>query len=122
MKPTRVWIGISLIAVGVFGVLDATGTLDANKTIGEWWPLVVIGWGLADMFGDRRVSLGSTAIVAVGVALLADEQAWPIETLVWSLLFAAAGIAVLATSRRKQETNTEPSTTESEGSMGCCCY
>ena len=42
MKPVRLWVGIVLLALGVFGILDATGVLDAGPVIGDWWPAAVV--------------------------------------------------------------------------------
>lgn len=54
----RAWIGIVLLLLGGFGLLDATGVVDADLTIGRWWPVAVVGPGLAAMAGQRRVSVG----------------------------------------------------------------
>ena len=52
MKPTRIWLGLLFLALGVFGVLDATGVLAWNDTVGQWWPVAIIAFGLADMATD----------------------------------------------------------------------
>ena len=36
MKPTRIWLGLVLLALGVFGVLDVIGTLAWDDTVGPW--------------------------------------------------------------------------------------
>ena len=48
MKPGTVWIAIVLLALGVCGILDAAGVVDSSQTIGQWWPLAVVGWAVAE--------------------------------------------------------------------------
>jgi hypothetical protein len=105
MKPGAVWVGIVLLAVGICGLLDAAGVVDSSQTIGQWWPLAVIGWPLTEMVTTRRVTLGGVVCAAVGLALLADAQQWMSDVVVWSGLAAFVGLAVLATafSRRHGE-------------------
>ena len=95
MKPSTVWIAIVLLAVGVCGILDAAGVVASSQTIGEWWPLAVVGWAVAEMLGERRVTLGGFICVAVGVTLLADAQAWASDAVVWSTLAIVIGAAIL---------------------------
>jgi sugar phosphate permease len=95
MKSGAMWIAIMLIAVGVCGLLDAAGIVDSSQTIGEWWPIAVVGWALAEMLGARRVTLGGAICAALGVTLLADAQAWASDALVWSSLAIFIGAALL---------------------------
>ncbi len=95
MKPSTVWIAIVLLALGVCGILDAAGIVASSQTIAQWWPLAVIGWALAAMLDERRVTLGGVICSAVGVALLADARAWAGDTLVWSSLAIFIGLALL---------------------------
>lgn len=105
MKPGTVWIATVLLALGVCGILDAAGVVDSNQTIGQWWPLAIVGWAVADVLGERRVTLGGVICAAIGLTLLADAQAWAGDTLVWSSLAIFIGLAVLfdaAMHRREQ--------------------
>jgi sugar phosphate permease len=95
MKPGTVWIGIVLIAVGLCGMLNAAGVVDSSQTIGQWWPLAVLGWPVADMLGARRLTVGGMVCAAVGLALLADAQEWTSDVVVWSALPVFVGTAVL---------------------------
>jgi sugar phosphate permease len=102
VNPTTAWLGLMFLALGVFGILDATGILDSSQTIGQWWPVAIIGWPLAEMLTTRRVSIGGIICVAVGFALLADEQAWAADTLVWSSLAVFIGVILMYTARRRE--------------------
>ena len=105
MNPIRIWIGLVCLALGVLGMLDVAGIIDSSRTIGQWWPIAVIGWGIADMLRDG-ISLGASIVMAIGVGLLAYQQGWASGSLVWSVLFALVGIAVLAGLGRKQTPGT----------------
>ncbi len=95
MKPSTIWIAIVMLALGVCGILDAAGVVDSSQTIGEWWPLAVVGWAIAAMLGERRVTLGGIVCAAIGLTLLADAQAWVSDALVWSSLALFIGLAIL---------------------------
>ncbi len=95
MRPSTIWIVIVLLAVGVCGILDAAGVIDSSQTIGQWWPLAVVGWAVAEMLGERRVTLGGVICTAIGLTLLADAQAWVNGMLLWSSLAITIGLAIL---------------------------
>jgi len=97
MKPGSMWLGIVLVAAGVCGLLDAAGVVDSTQTIGQWWPLAVIGWPLVEMAAARRLTALGVVCAAFGVALLADAQGWTNDTIVWSVLALAVGLTVLVT-------------------------
>ena len=94
MKPGTVWIATVLLALGVCGILDAAGVVDSSQTIGQWWPLAVVGWAVAGMLEERHVTLGGIICAAIGLTLVADAQAWASDTLVWSSLAIFIGLAV----------------------------
>ena len=95
MKPTTAWLGLMFLALGIFGILDATGIVASSQTIGQWWPVAIIGWPLAEMLTTRRVSAGGIVCVAVGLTLLADAQEWASDTIVWSSLAVFIGAVLL---------------------------
>ena len=96
MKPIRLWIGLVLVTLGVFGILDAAGTLDSSETIDRWWPVAIIGLGLIGMLVERRVALGPAIIVGIGFLLLADQQEWTDEDLFGPVLLIMIGLVVLS--------------------------
>ena len=104
MKAGSVWFGVVLVAVGLCGFLDAAGVVDSAQTIGQWWPLAIIGSPLVEMAAARRVTLGGAICAAVGLTLLADVQAWAGDVVVWSCLAAFTGAAILtaAVARRRE--------------------
>ena len=95
MKPSTVWIATVLLALGVCGILDAAGLVDTSQTIAQWWPLAIVGWALAAMIGERRLTLGGVICAALGLTLLADAQSWASGAVLWSALAIALGLAIL---------------------------
>ena len=102
MSPVRLWFGLVFLAMGVLAILDATEVVAWSQTFEEWWPVAIVGWGVAAMLADRRVSIGGAIIAAIGITLLADEQGWTTEALVWAALFVLVGTAILLPSRRER--------------------
>ncbi len=109
MKPGWMWIGLVLLGLGMFGILDVAGVIDAGRTIGEWWPLAIIAWPLLEMLAARSLSLGWLIVLAVGVAFLADEQDWGSDALVWSVFAVAVGLAVLVDASLSRSRSIPPS-------------
>ncbi|MCX2951447.1 LiaF transmembrane domain-containing protein [Lentzea sp. NEAU-D7] len=106
MRPVRVWMGLVLVALGVFGILDATDVLDSGDAVGRWWPVALVGLGLVAMAAQRRVSLGSVVITLAGLVLLTGTLGWATGDLLWPTVLACAGIAVLVGLRRHHGTRT----------------
>ena len=106
MRPLRMWAGLIFLALGILGILAMTGTLDWDKTVGEWWPVAIIGWGLAEMLSERSFDLEWSIVAGFGVVLLADEQGWAVEGLMWTMLFLFIGASILIapTLRKRQVT------------------
>jgi hypothetical protein len=50
--------GLTLLAVGLLWVLSNLGLLDLLKTLAVWWPLVLVVWGLLELYNwaARRAS------------------------------------------------------------------
>jgi sugar phosphate permease len=113
MKPSTIWIAAVLLALGVCGILDAAGVVDSSQTIGQWWPIAVVGWALIEMALQCRVTLGGVICAAVGTTLLADTQQWAGDAVVWSSLAIVIGLAVLiAGLTRGQDHNGDAHTVE----------
>lgn len=106
MKPVRLWVGIVLLALGVFGILDAVDVLDSGPVIADWWPAAVVVLGLVAMAAERRVSLGPVVIVVLGFVLLAGTLDWTTGDLLIPTVFAGVGLAVLVGLRRHHGTRT----------------
>lgn len=108
MRPIRLWIGLVLVTIGGFGILDATGTLDSSETIDRWWPVAIIGLGVIGMLVEKRVTLGASIVVAIGFLVLADQQEWTDEDLFGPVLLIFIGLVVLSGLWRRGRTGGEP--------------
>jgi hypothetical protein len=117
MKPSTTWIAIVLLALGVCGILDAAGVVDSSQTIGQWWPIAIVGWAMSEMLAERRVTLGGVICAAIGLTLLADTQAWVDGALLWSSLAITIGLAILVDAgvRRSGTRNSEAPTAVNGG-------
>ena len=104
MKPVRIWVGLALLALGVFGILDATDVLDSGDVLGRWWPVAVIGLGITAMIAQRSVSAGPVVLTALGAVLLAQQLDWASGNVVWPTVLVLGGLAVLAGLRRHRTT------------------
>lgn len=92
MTRRPVLAGVVLVALGVLLLLDEFGTLAAGELIATWWPLAVIGSGLAKMALPPRSVGGGGVVVAVGAVL----QLWRLEviddlSLLWPVLLLTLG-------------------------------
>lgn len=96
MRPVRLWIGLVLLLLGVLGVLDATGMLDAGTAIEQWWPVGIIGLGLLAMLTTRQISFWPIVITGFGLILLADAQNWATGSQLGPAVLILIGGAVLA--------------------------
>ncbi|MGW4060810.1 LiaF transmembrane domain-containing protein [Amycolatopsis sp. NPDC004747] len=101
MKLVRSWIGLVLLVLGVFGILDAAGVAGFEVTAGRWWPVAIIGFGLAVLWSQRRLTFVPAVITVVGIALLAGQLQWTDKDLFWPAMLLVIGIAVLAGLRRR---------------------
>ena len=115
MKPSTIWIAIVLLALGVCGILDAAGVVDSSQTIAQWWPLAIVGWAIAEMLAERRVTLGGIISAAIGLTLLADAQAWANGALLWSTLAITIGLAILFDARLRRS---DPQNGDAPTSLG----
>ena len=104
MRWDRVVMGATLIAIGVLFLLDRADVLDAGKVIGDWWPVVIVGFGLVTL-AERPVSLlGPVLLVTVGVLLLLvtndvlETSAWNV---IWPTALIAIGLTVLFRNRNR---------------------
>jgi predicted membrane protein len=95
----RVWLGATILALGVVLLLDAAGVLDAGRAIGRWWPLAIVAAGLLTLAERPPAVTRGLILTAVGALLLLfstdvlGDDAW---AYVWPSLLIAAGIVIIA--------------------------
>jgi hypothetical protein len=91
-----VW-GVAILAAGVIGWLDHTGSLHASDYL-QWWPLVVIGLGMAHL--PERHWVAAVALTAIGVMFLPPLPFLPhfhLGTIIgiWPLLISVGGVSLI---------------------------
>jgi len=98
MNAGRGVVGTLLIGVGAVFLLDASGTLDAGATLGDWWPLGIVMLGAFQIASERSVGPVSGVLLVGGLALLGATTGvfgtvdWAI---VWPVVLILAGAALL---------------------------
>jgi hypothetical protein len=96
MNRSRLVLGPTFVAVGALALGEQAGLVDAWPVIAAWWPLLVVSFGLAQLFGRPRNPLGGALSLLVGVGLLAFTLgAVDSLALLWPLLLVALGLWLL---------------------------
>ncbi len=99
-------IGTAILLAGVLFLLENFGVLHVHN-IWDYWPVLMIAWGIAAMTGPGRTGrrIWGGAIAVVGALLLLSnlhiisEHLW---RMVWPLLLIAAGLQMLLRSGRRR--------------------
>ena len=92
----RTLFGLILILLGVLFFLDQTDLADFGDIISQWWPLILIGIGLAQALQTPRNLLAATIFVTLGVLFLLSNL-WDLSfwSVVWPLAIIGAGVWLL---------------------------
>jgi hypothetical protein len=89
----RAVLGGAAIVAGAVLFLSVIGDIDAGAVLGRWWPLVLIALGLVQVATERRLRIGSTVLLGIGLLLLGSTTGL-IDASVWPVLGAVALIAL----------------------------
>jgi len=110
----RLIFGIVVLTLGLLWTLDNLGLIDSSRVL-DWWPTVLIAFGLAKLFGlgtRRNVVWGGTFAVA-GLWLLAGNLDLIRAHLfsLWPLMLIAIGITIImrASTAPRRVTGDDPS-------------
>ncbi|HEX2420276.1 MAG TPA: hypothetical protein VHL55_01635, partial [Acidimicrobiia bacterium] len=69
MNRARLLFGSVVFALGTLLLLDVAGLLDAGRTIGMWWPVVLIAAGLLSLTANLRHWVMPVVIIGFGSML-----------------------------------------------------
>jgi hypothetical protein len=91
-----VW-GAAILAAGVIGWLDHTGSLRAADYV-QWWPLVLVGLGVSHL--PQRQWISAAVLTAIGILFLPPLPFLPhfhLSTIlgVWPLLISYGGVSLI---------------------------
>jgi hypothetical protein len=102
MNPMRTWLAVVLIALGGVWLLDAADVLSADAVVGRWWPVAVIALALLAAVAERRMGLGPTALLVIGVLLLVDQlDVVEVDRILWPLIAVVVGVWLLVSRGRR---------------------
>ena len=99
----RYVIGGVLVILGLLLLLSTTGLLPLNLGwgfIGDWWPLLLVGWGLYGLVSGGRLRFRSWAVILLLLGILfqlAELGFWEWSNLarLWPGLIVLAGLLIL---------------------------
>lgn len=97
-SPGRLIIGITLVAFGLVFLADAAGWAEGGDVISRWWPLLLVGVGVAQLSTDRTNWLAPTILIVLGLVFLGqrnDVLGDDVWTFVWPLGLVAVGAWIL---------------------------
>jgi hypothetical protein len=113
--PVQVFLGVLIVAFGVIALLTQLDVIELSlgELLADWWPLIVIGVGLAALITVPRAWVGPAVVIAVGVFFLLrtldviDVNIWEL----WPVAVILVGLSLLTSfGRRTSEEDTINST------------
>lgn len=117
-RVTAAIFGVILIGLGTIFMLDNLGYVDAFR-IWEYWPVVMIGFGLASLIAPRDAGdpAGGAVMTAVGSFFLLrklDVIDWRLRD-VWPMFLVLAGVALVARALTERRAQTDDAHSLSNG-------
>jgi predicted membrane protein len=67
------WLGVALVIVGILLLLEVTGIIPGFEWIFNWWPSLLVVWGVRLIAQKPDKLTGGLFVVALGCLLLADN-------------------------------------------------
>ena len=97
-SPTRIIIGLLIVAVGLSFLLTNLNILPFSMTISDWWPIFIIIIGVITLLSDIKNYLWALLIIVLGVVLqlnqlaIIDVNPWQIF---WPAVIIVIGLSVM---------------------------
>ena len=100
-RATAAVFGVILIGLGVIFLLQNFGVVDAGRP-DQWWPLIVIGFGVASLIAPKDAGDASAGVVALAVGAFFllrnfDVIDWRLRD-IWPAFLVLAGVSLIARS------------------------
>jgi hypothetical protein len=99
---SRIAIGIIILLIGILILLGNLGVFYFGGNIGQFWPVILIGIGLARIFDSpsSRGKFWGVVITGIGAIILTYKLGffpWDLDLsrLLWPFLLICAGVAIL---------------------------
>lgn len=91
--------GLVVVAWGTLLLLRELGALSSELRVMDFWPLLLVGFGLSSAIGGRKLGsrLLGLVVAVFGVALLGEKLGWLTVGVaqLWPVLVVAAGLAIV---------------------------
>ena len=94
----QLFFGLLVVALGLGFLLDALNLVDFGSVINDWWPLLIIGVGIASYLSNPRQVLWPAIIVIAGLLLILRELGivnFNVWSLIWPALLIIFGLNLL---------------------------
>ena len=109
------WVGITLIIIGFFFILDTFNIMEFGGIISDWWPAVFIIIGLIKLQGqDRGAGLVFILIGALLLLTIHDIVEWNSIWRLWPLILIFIGLSMIFKGRRNKWKLSNETTTGDE--------
>ena len=106
------WVGITLIIIGFFFILDTFNIMEFGGIISDWWPAIFIIIGLIKFQGqDRGAGLIFILIGALLLLTIHDIVEWNSIWRLWPLILIFIGLSMIFKGRRNKWKLTNEKTT-----------
>jgi hypothetical protein len=103
-RPDRLVIGGALVILGVLYLLELADAVDAGQVVRDWWPVILVALGAAQLIERPRSIAGPIALmVAGGIVLLftLDLVSGSVWQVIWPALLVVAGVALIVRSEKR---------------------
>ncbi len=109
------WVGITLIIIGFFFILDTFNIMEFGGIISDWWPAIFIIIGLIKLQGqDRGAGLVFVLIGALLLLTIHDIVEWNSIWRLWPLILIFIGLSMIFKGRRTKWKLSNETTTGDE--------
>jgi predicted membrane protein len=91
-------LGLVVVTLGLLFLLDSAGTLDADRAIDRWWPLLIVAAGLFTLAERPPSVVRGSVLTVIGVVLLLfttdvlEESAWDY---IWPAILILVGLTIV---------------------------
>jgi hypothetical protein len=98
-RATAAVFGVILIGLGAIFLLQNFGVVDAG-TPADWWPLIIIGFGVSSLIAPKDAGDATSGLVAIAVGaffLLRNFNVidWRLHD-IWPAFLVLAGVSLIA--------------------------
>ncbi len=109
------WVGITLIIIGFFFILDTFNIMEFGGIISDWWPAIFIIIGLIKLQGQDRIA--GLIFILIGALLLLtihDIVEWNSIWRLWPLILIFIGLSMIFKGRHTNRKLSNEKTTGDE--------